>query len=420
MVKVSSVFKCIIVCCTIIMLRFTLLFSNDSLISGYGQRFLVATTGIILFIATVIISILHKYMRLYFRWIWIYLCPYIVVLLISIIYTVSTYQYTIQNIISAVTPFLFIFISFPLIYIFSCDNGYEKFLKIIAVLQIIILIFKSVGWYAYNYLHNGLFSNLVLEFKTWMRDGIQRVEPGQLFGLTLVLFIYLAFRNRINFRYICVLFFMMFFLCVVCRFRFQIAVSCATCFIMLYFMKDNKKKKIQWRMLLIAGVLIILASGIIGQLLESATLGGAYGSSTLARIKNVDHYFSIMSERKSYTGLGLLDSTSNSAYSLIYKNEWSDYYLDDIGILGGVVRFGVFSIIIYGWLFFLTLKTCYKCYAYKRQDYLPFLLGISAYMISSCILLNIFDWQRAYAIPFYLAIISYIDGNLTYQRRGIN
>ena len=411
MAKISSLMKAIIIICTLILLRYHFLIPGGNNLGGSTQRGVVAIMGALLS-ACVLCGSAGKKIRKESRWLYRYLIPYGIAIFVSVLYSWWIRGYSFYSLMSGVIPFLLVLFAIPLIYIFKCDGGYLKFVKTIATLEIVILVCKTLGWYFYNFGGPRFFEALTLEFDNWMRGGLQRVEPGQLFALTLIFVLYQGFKNGLKVWNLLLVIFMMAFLVIICQFRFQIAVSAATIIIMLYFMYQKKTAKLWMRLLLILSVAGILISGIVAQVLSSASLTGIYGASTLARINTIEHYFDIMAEQKAFLGLGILDSRDPGAYSIMRMNQVRLYYLDDIGILGGIVRFGFLALIVYGHLFLITLRTCYRCYRYKNMEQLPFLLGVSGYMIMSCILLNIYDWQRAYAVPFYLAIISYIDGQL--------
>lgn len=416
MVKLSSIMKTIIILSTLLMLRYPLLIPGGDTWGGRStQQGIIVIMGglsaIYLLSGRAGRGIIQET-----KWLKKYLIPYGIAIFVSMLYSCAVRGYTLYSVVSGIVPFSLVVLAIPIIYIFKCDGGYLKLIRTVAILEFIILICKTFGWYFYNFGGPSFFQALTLEFDGWVRNGLQRVEPGQLFALSLVFFLYQGFRNRPTFQDIAIVVFMMVFLVVICQFRFQIAVAVATIFIMLYFMYRKQSAKLWMRLLLIMVVMGILLSGIVSQVVESASLTGKYGASSQARINTTLHYFDIMSRQGAYLGLGLLDSHDSGADEIMRLSVDRLYYLDDIGILGGIVRFGFLTIIIYGYLFVMTFRTCYRCYKYKNITHLPFLIGISGYMIMSCLLLNIFDRQRAYAVPFYLAVISYIDAQIEREK----
>ena len=93
------------------------------------------------------------------------------------------------------------------------------------------------------------------------------------------------------------------------------------------------------------------------------------GGSTAARLLTIDHYWSLIKEKDAILGVGFLSAYTNKAFSILRRSDTDRFWLEDLGILGGVV----------------------------------------VYMILSCILLNIFDAQRIWCMPFYLSVIYFVQ-----------
>lgn len=417
-IKLSFIFKIAVVCCTIIELRYLLIFSENEIVGNFTVNLFVALISIILCICTIGLSGKNIRLKRYYKILWNYIIPYVCAVGISLIYTWGLYNYSFKSVLITITPYLYIFLAFPLIYIFYYDKSCIYFLRTIATLEIVILFIKAVGWYSYNFLHKSLFQSLILEFGQWTREGIQRAEAGQLYGLTLIIVTYLGFNNKKEKKYFFSMIGLILFMAIITRFRFQLAVSLVTIIIIYYFMKNNKKRKLWVKFILSIIAIAVLSSGIIFQILDNASVFGKYGSSTIVRLQTIDYFFELMKERNSYFGLGLLDSSNPAAYRLLYKDKWEDYYLDDLGILDPVICMGILMIVVYVWLFILTCKVCYKCWKYKNYSWLALLFGVSFYMICSCLMLNIYDKQRAFGVPFYLAIISYINMKIEDEKMG--
>ena len=99
--------------------------------------------------------------------------------------------------------------------------------------------------------------------------------------------------------------------------------------------------------------------------------------------------------------------------ALMARNQWSIYYLDDLGILGTFVQIGLFTIVTHIFLFIKAIQVTIKCFKQANRDYLLYSLGLTIYLVGSCLLLNIFDRQRIFDVPFYLAIYSFLDAKVS-------
>lgn len=388
------------------------------MLSTNDERILVAFMGTLLAIAS-LLMVKGKKARGYFLWLFKYLLPYLGVLVFSLVYTCVTYGYTVKSVLIAACPFLLVLFAVPLIYIFYCDGSCMRFLWDVSLVQLAMLMIKALAWYSYNFKGSSLFLKLIFEFRDWTRNGLNRVEQGQLFGLALVVVTFLGVCKGIRLKYLTVSLGMICFVAFVTMSRGQVVFSVLTAGMICYFANRKGFPKFWMRLLLISLTVAAFLSGVVSQLAESVSLTGLYSGSTLARIQNIEYYFRILTEGHRVWGLGLLDTSNEAAYQILYKGKNTLYYLDDIGILGGVVRFGILSLVIYGWLFLLVGKTCLKCYKSRNKQYFPLLIGVAVYMVISCLLSNIFDSQRAYAVPFYLAIFSYVDARISEESHAL-
>lgn len=419
MIKLSTIIKLLIDICTFIMLRYFLILPSGEPLAPHVMRIVVVIIACVLFLLTGFACKSIGETRKYYEWINGYIPGYLITVAVCSVYTFFRYSFSVQNLLHAITPFLFVILAYPLIYIFICDGGIIPYIKRCVVYECIILLCKAIGWYLYNYTGGDLFTNLVLEFGVWVRDGIQRVEVGQLFGLAFVFVMFFAMKTKQK-KWYGVSIFMVISLAVISMFRFQMAAVALTAFVMLFFASEHAKRRFLLRSTLIICVVLFLFSSVFADIVDSAALDGTYGSSTLVRLENAKHYFRLLKENDSFLGLGLLIESNSNTYRLMYRNQWKPYYLDDIGILGGVVRFGIGTIFIYGVLFYKMIKTLIRSYYTRKDTDFVLLLGLTTYIVFSCIFLNVFDWQRAYAVPFYLGIYSYLDARMKFERGKIS
>lgn len=412
MIKISTIFKIIVSVCTMMMLGTLLLFPIE-IIGIYEQRVIVALIAVALLIAMLFIkrtSDLNKELKLLIK----YVIPYTLVILLVIGYSKHLYDYSLEELLKLISPYFYVFMAFPLVYIFHCDRSCFRFLKFIAIVELLMLFFRTRSWYLYNF--KGIISSerLIFQYDKWVRDGYQRIEAGMLYGLVLVILMIYAFKKN-EYRYRIAVVFMILYLIFVTRVRFQTATALVTVFVMYYFMESSKSAKMMRNIFIVITAITILLSGLADKLIDLVSVNGRYGLQTLVRLQGIEHYFRLLREKNAILGLGILNNGNAQAHHMMIRDEWSIYYLDDIGIFGGIAQFGILTLIIYGWLFILAIQVCIKCYKDKNNIYFLMAIGITSYMIISCILLNFFDIQRAYDVPFYLAVLSYIYANTQNQ-----
>lgn len=105
--------------------------------------------------------------------------------------------------------------------------------------------------------------------------------------------------------------------------------------------------------------------------------------------------------------MGFLSSYTSKAFDILRRSDTDRFWLEDLGILGGFFTFGVMALALYGKLFYTSIKKVINSCRDRMANYETciFVNSIVLYMIISCVLLNIFDAQRIWGVPFYLGII---------------
>ena len=407
------------------MLRYILIVPQIEVVGYYWQRFFVACLGI--FFSFFIIkkgyskNIEYKLLKLY-------LIPYTIIILISIFCTYYNYNYNIKSIIFASTPYLYIYISFSIIYIINKTSNKINEFKIISIvitLQFIMLIIKTYGWYIYNIKKGTFLSAIVTEAGDWIRNGYQRIYGGQLLGLAFVFIIYKFYIPQIGKWkkgiYICGIVSSICFVMFITQGKFQTLVLISTLIVMYYFTKSGVLEKTRLILVFFIGAIIFAFSSYADKFMDMFTITGNRGAGNMARLQTIEHYFNLLNNGKWLYGLGLLDDSNITAHNIMKMNEWRLYYLDDIGILGGIARFGVMAVFIYGWFIILGFRTIHLTIKIKNYGYCLLSIGICSYFIISNIMINIFEQANAFSIPFFIAILSYIYGKsrLSFKRRNV-
>lgn len=402
--------------------QFFLMFSI-SLLIGYYKVFSVnpgfyslASVCIFLggFIVVYILTKQKNYIRQSAEFAIGYLKVYMVIIIASIYVTMTNMDYELYDIWKVSLPYLYIYGAIILIYIFN-KQGIEKSCDIVSGLVNGMLIIKTVCWLLFNYWGITIFPNILLQYEGWLRDGMQRLDTGFLYFVALVWNSYKASKgwNKKSYAW---LGFYVFFVVFVARFRFLLIVTLITIFVTCYFSIDKKNNIVFIRVSIFLMVLGAVIFGFFDNILELFSISGTYGTSSLHRLGTLYHYYDLMVQKKAIFGIGLIDTAVKAADEYMLLGIGRDgvsyyYYIDDIGILGGIVRFGVMSLIVYVPLFVQAVRVFIR-HKKGNTKYVPFLAGVCTYLLLSCTVLNIFDSQRALDTPFYLAFISYFGGFL--------
>lgn len=164
-------------------------------------------------------------------------------------------------------------------------------------------------------------------------------------------------------------------------------------------------------MIISLAIIIFILSGGLDYLLGLFSLNGVEKGSTEARLLTIEHYWSLIKRKNAILGVGFLSSYTSKAFDILRRSDTDRFWLEDLGILGGFFTFGVMALALYGKLFYASIKKVIDPCSDRMTNYESciFVKSIVLYMIVSCVLLNIFDAQRIWGMPFYLSIIFFSE-----------
>lgn len=327
------------------------------------------------------------------------------------IYSMIAYGYSLTQLLIISRKYFFVLYAYPIVYIFSMDDDMFKFINGIYWISMVLLAIKTVTWYLYNFKGMTIFSGLLLQYSEgWTRNGLVRLDAGALFGITLCLTLYYCMVKKQLFYWI-MLAFIYFYLIFVTQFRFQIIVSIVITVYCYYYASNSSKKKAIRLMIISLAIIIFILSGGLDYLLGLFSLNGVEKGSTEARLLTIEHYWSLIKRKNAILGVGFLSSYTSKAFDILRRSDTDRFWLEDLGILGGFFTFGVMALALYGKLFYASIKKVIDPCSDRMTNYdsCIFVKSIVLYMIVSCVLLNIFDAQRIWGVPFYLSIIFFSE-----------
>ena len=153
---------------------------------------------------------------------------------------------------------------------------------------------------------------------------------------------------------------------------------------------------------------MLIASGFVSKFLNTfSTSNLNYTNSNSARYAAISYYVQKYWEEQPILGLGMLVSTNDAAKQYMTVGE-TTFFLDDLGILGSVVRFGFGGIILYIIPYIIYIKTCIKV---RANTYGPIIIGTLVYSILYGIVGNIYDPQRAIETYVYFGLAIFFLNN---------
>ena len=416
MLKLSSICRFLMVICASFMLGVPMLFPKE-ILGVYMQKGIILTLSLILIVLIFLLSGKNHELNKENKFVVLYLSLYLMAFLVVLFLSKQTLGYSWSQLVRGVLlDYLLPIAAIPIVYIFHSDGTIDKFLSLITKIVLVMLAIRFFSWFMYNWRGQVYFSRLLFQYEGWIRDGFQRIESGMLYGIALVVVTIKSLEKTTKgIWYKALLVFMVLFLVLVTRVRFQSFIALVTVFV-IYCVNKSKSRHgflIKLFTFILLFLVLVFDTSILQTLQKLISTQGTYGASTSVRFQGVDHYLSLMRDRNAYLGLGFLLQGNFTADFLMYRNQWSIYYLDDLGIVGTYVQMGLFVIITHGLLFWKAIQVSWKTLLKKESLNKLYAIGLTVYIISSCLLLNIFDRQRIFDVPFYLAIFSYLSAKLS-------
>jgi len=274
------------------------------------------------------------------------------------------------------------------------------------------LICKAISWYCYNYSGKLVFERLLFEYEDWFRGGLQRVNAGFLIGILLAVAMCFIVERRACILQILILAGLVFFTLFVSAYRYQMLSVIAACVFGLFFVSHRSGIGLLQRTVIIIVIILVVTSNYSQAFFDTfSTTNSVMSQSTQVRIDNILHYWNLVTNNCSVLGLGLLTSSNSQAAAMMTYGVNHVYWLEDIGILGEFFRFGLLAFWTYGYFVYLAIGSSFRILKDgNSRGTAVLVISAVSYALLSCLAMNIFDGQRAFDVPFYLALFSYAYG----------
>lgn len=327
------------------------------------------------------------------------------------IYTMHLYKYSFTQTLSASYGYFYILYSIPIAYIFTHSEK-QHFIDTFIKTNIFFLVVRSIAWVTYNYTKIHIFTNFATQFGNWSRNGVQRVTGGPLFGILAILIINNIFRYKGKnrrasiFQYSYLVLYSFF----VSNSRYLTAVLLATLIATYFFTGKRTISKYGTFLFLFLISVALISAGVLDPIIETFHANGTYtgyAGSTQARLLGIQHFMMLLTTIGHNIGLGYIINAYTTEHYFAWTN-WLNFYLSDFGIFEGIIRFGIFSIIIYGWLFLKAIKIS-RLNIQVNSDHKALAVATTTYMISICLLQDIYDVASGFQVPFFVGILTYLS-----------
>lgn len=337
-----------------------------------------------------------------------YLIIYWVIFFVQSILSISRYNYTVYEYFYAARTYLWFIIVFPLFFILVKNNNFEKILINIIKITLLALLMRTLVWSVYVLFGVEIFKNLLFEYGiSWSRVGSFRIDATPLISISIIgtFFFYEKTKQRKFIFYLLLIFLYLFF---VTQTRTLLLGSICTIVCMIIFKKRTTDIKFLVFILTIFILVISASLGMFDRIIAYLDLDSGLQSLGY-RYYEFEYYFSLLENDNWKLGLGILSSQNVVTDSILFGNLSTPMYLDDLGIFGLFVQFGLLSLPLYFSFLFSVYAVMKKCFNSSYSEYGLFLMGALVYYLLVSVPLDLFGIQRSFSIPIIFAFVGYIE-----------
>lgn len=331
---------------------------------------------------------------------------FIFCLVIEIIYSVIRYSQTFMEVLVCWQPYMYLFLVFPLIYVFLKDKR-EKFIKIIAIIVAIGILLRLVQAVAYN-------SNSTVIFPTLMEYGVVGIRNNKIrlsvtnlgYVSTIVIFYQIICKKKAKIGYFLLLISNLVAYVYMSQSRVMLAIIFVTLIIM-YLTKEKPSKRQLWvATLLIIACIALVCTDYMSDFLNSFSTESEFGgNSTLTRVLAIEHYWN-SPYRSSIFGMGFINDGDYLRYLILHRTNTSmQAYYSDIGLLGLYFNLGIFGIALYVYFLVRLIKSVKLAVKYDKGFEKVLIVGFLIYYLLSSISLLILGASSIFSVPFIWAYI---------------
>lgn len=344
-----------------------------------------------------------KTYSMYFYAFLIYLAVFIIV---HCFYGAIHYDEGLKSLYAPAKFFGFFFLFVPLIYTIHINNGYEQLLRNIAVATLIIMAFKTLKAFAFNFAGINILNAIDSDTRySRLRMGFPVFGP-----LVFMYFIDKILNTKINKRkyylYLAIIAYFLFYLIYINMTRMNIIGYILTLAVMILFRKRPKNKQIVIVIAVAFAATVLLTSNIFENFVATFSETDAeLGVSTIAR-NNSNEYFKQFPKQNLFLGMGFL-SVDTPIREALFSGAEGVFHLDDLGIKNMYYHYGITGIILAVLVLGRMLYIAIYIIFFSESKNKLLITGITVFITFTQPSLCIFDGQRMTSLILYWAIFEY-------------
>ena len=357
------------------------------------QNFIVFLATVFLFANTILNESLRRKISPYSRYFYISLIYLAAFTVAHCIYSYAAYNEGMDDLYTTIRQIILILFFIPFMYIIHSFGGYDRLLKDILIMTLVFMAVKTIRALLYNFTGITLFNAMSYS----LRHDRMRMSLSAFGGIVFIFSVYkimeLSKKSREYYFYLAAVLFIAFY---------EIYINMSRMYIISFFVTFSVMLIV---FIMFAAFALLAATGILSAFLETfSETNEEFGTSTLGRSYSMS-YFSEIANNNPLFGISFLVPNTPLRTDLFFSSSGTAY-LDDLGIVNMYFRYGIPGIILTV-LIFGRMIYCAVMALLAKSERTVIIVGIVAFVATTCISLCVFDGQRILTLPLYWAILEY-------------
>ncbi len=371
---------------------------------GYRTVIIVLISGI-LFINCIANKKVNDSLKPYQAFINVYIILLAIFIGVVTIYSYNKYGQGPVELFNCFRGFLPLLFISPLIYVFISQNGYDKILKAVITIVLVVIAVKFLVAVIYNISGTNILPGVNIN----LRYGRARIPAPTLFGVAFVYVTYKIFEEKLQknkLKWLAVLIVIYVYEFYVHMTRMYIIAVIVTTIVMILLRPRPKTNQVFVWAGFIAVVAILYFSGLFTDLSTLfADDNEETGASTIARQYAIE-YFQQYPKANPLFAMGFVCPTT-TYYTRIFSGPTGNCHFDDLGIINMWYHYGILGVILALVLVIRLFYLFIKIYYFTNSKNKLLIAGILSFFIVTQISLSVFDYQRVFFLVFIWAIFEY-------------
>jgi len=378
---------------------------------------IIALLSFILFIYILVRkqNYISRFSRFLYKYLVLYLGSW------ALLFVYSVFHYDLQNMVETAIIsdyWLFIFLTFSILYFFSRTNGIDEFFSLIGMVTtfwyMLIILQAIIYFFTKQIIFD--FSSVVYDKygMVFERNGLIRISMKAL-GNLMIIYNFSMFLsqglNKRNRRLYFVRFFMgliaMLFVQQTRMYLFSNLAGLFTVYFLNFMGKSGKCRVSRQGLFILFGLLIsvfvAVYSGAAIKLFLSFSVSGQEGMNTSVRLYSFKYFFSCFLQNPLFgNGFARAD-----IYPQIENGDLGYAFYSDTGFIGLLGHFGIFSIVLYVIPLLRMISCCFVILKERKQEKYNFMVGLTVWNILCSFTLITVEQQSFIVFPIILAVTEY-------------